>query len=131
MDIQEYKCNGYSEVSLNLSQPMIDRAEREVTMAYVEPIISDVDTSVAIVKQTIMALAVLRIQQISIFATRSGAKEKSSTNSQSASANAVLQQYASVADLYLRKLRELDGANADAKVDDICRIYFTTNYFYN
>ena len=131
MDIQEYKCAGYAEVSSNIPQQQIDRCEREVIEAYIKPILPTYDTNDSEVKAAIMCLAVLRIQLISIFATRSGAKEKTTAESFAATRDNIRLQYARTADMLLLAMRRKTGANAAAKVNDICGIYFVSNYFYN
>lgn len=131
MDIQCYKAVGYTEVSANFPQALIDRAEQEVTMAYIEPILPEYASDDEDIRAAIMALAVLRMQQLSVFATRSGAKEKTTAESYTASRDSILLQYMRVCNLHLQKLRKKEGAISCAKVDDICGIYFISNYFFD
>lgn len=130
MDIQEYKCAGYTEVSANIPQALIDRCEREVEMAYIAPLAGEYDKSNCEVKAAIMCLSVVRMLMVSIFATRSGAKEKNAAESYTAQRGEVLRQYAQVADMYLRKLAGKDTIIEDV-VKDICGIYYLSNYVKN
>lgn len=119
-----YRAHGFA-VSANIEQEAIDAAERDIVAAYIQPILpgackEDYEIIVA-------NLAFLLLLQRSVKATRSGAKIKSSPNSQNAETWDV-QSYARTAHLGLKRLREVDGANRDAKVEDICAIYFRTNF---
>ena len=131
MDVQEYKCAGYSELSANIAPALIARAESEVKAAYIKPILPDYSLDDADVKQAVMCLAVLRIEQISVFATRSGAKEKTTAESYAADRAHIVSQYARTANMWLEQLRAKAGAKKDARINDICGIYFINTYFYN
>lgn len=125
-----YKAQGY-HVGLEGTQEMIDRAEREVKVAYVLPILPDADFDNDDVKQCLADLSYMRMMQLTTFVTRSGAKEKYGSNSASASADAKFYEQGMVAASAVDKLRLMPGANATAKVDDICHIFFKNNFFYN
>lgn len=124
-----YKQQGY-HVGLEGTQEMIDRAEREVKVAYIEPILPSADFSKDEVKQCLADLAFMRLLQLTIFVTRSGAKEKQGSNSVNASADAKFYEQGMVAASAVDTLRAMSGANATAKVDDICHIFFKSNFFY-
>lgn len=123
-----YADNGFKMSNL-IDQSEIDRAEREVTAAYVEPICGEVSELTEAQKNAIGNLAFLLLLQRSIFLTRAGAKTKTGYNSQEADAWAKLQQSATSCHLALEQLRNTEGANRDAEVMDICKIYFKTNFF--
>lgn len=131
MDVQEYKCAGYTELSANIAPALISRAESEVKAAYIKPILPDYSLNDTDVKQAVMCLAVLRIGQISVFATRSGAKEKTTAESYAADRANIVSQYARTADMWLEVLRAKAGANKHARINDICGIYFINTYFFN
>ena len=122
-----YSQNGFKISSL-IDQSEIDRAEKEVTAAYIVPIVGEVETPTEVQKNAIGNLAFLLLLQRSIFLTRAGAKTKTGYNSQEADAWAKLQQSASSCHLALEQLRNTEGANADAEIMDICKIYFKTNF---
>ncbi len=125
-----YRQNGY-ELSTLIDDATITRAERDVTDAYITPIVGAATVDETIVERAVGNLAFLLILQRTIFATRAGAKTKTGYNSQDADAWAKLQQEATACDLALQVLRHQDGVNADARVNDICKIYFKTNFFNN
>lgn len=129
MNKQWYSTNGF-ELSSLIDDNKIARAEREVTAAYITPIVgsaTNIDTDV--LNRAIGSLAFLLLLQRSIFATRAGAKVKTGYNSADADAWAKLQQEAAACHLALEVLKNQDGVNADAEVIDICKIYFKTNFF--
>lgn len=129
MTKQWYQENGY-EISSYVSDAAIARAERDVTDAYVTPIVGNANVSNEIKERAIGNLAFLLILQRSIFATRAGAKVKTGYNSMEADAWAKLQQEATSCNLQLEILKKQPGVNPDAHVTDICKIYFSTNFLY-
>lgn len=129
MTKQWYQDNGY-EISSYVSDATIARAERDVTDAYVTPIVGNANVSKEIKERAIGNLAFLLILQRSIFATRAGAKVKTGYNSMEADAWAKLQQEATSCNLQLEILKKQPGVNPDAHVTDICKIYFSTNFLY-
>ena len=129
MTKQWYQENGY-EISSYVSDAAIARAERDVTDAYVTPIVGNATVSQQIKERAIGNLAFLLILQRSIFATRAGAKVKTGYNSMEADAWAKLQQEATSCNLQLEILKKQPGVNPDAHVTDICKIYFSTNFLY-
>ena len=129
MTKQWYQENGY-EISSYVNDAAIARAERDVTDAYVTPIVGNANVSKEIKERTIGNLAFLLILQRSIFATRAGAKVKTGYNSMEADAWAKLQQEATSCNLQLEILKKQPGVNPDAHVTDICKIYFSTNFLY-
>ena len=124
-----YKENGY-HVGLEGTQEVIDRAEREVKAAYVEPILPNADYNKDDVKKCLADLAFMRVLQINLYVTRSGAKEKLSTHSSSPSNDSRYNDQGRVAAAAVDRLRAMPGANAQAHVDDICQLFFVSNYFY-
>lgn len=129
MTPSDYIAAGY-EMSAQKAQAEITRAESDVTRAYVYPIIPNAQTTDADVKRAVMSLAFLQIVQRNIFATRGGARLKTGASSTQPSGDAILQQMAHECHEALEVLRGKAGANKDAKVDDVLRIYFSSNYFY-
>jgi hypothetical protein len=125
-----YKQKGY-HIGLEGAQEVIDRAEREVKVAYIDPILPNADFEHDDdVKQCLADLAYMRMLQITLFVTRSGSKEKYGSNSSNPSSDAKFYEQGRVAAGAVDKLREMSGANAVAKVDDICQLFFKSNYFY-
>lgn len=122
----------YSEHGFKLSSLIDDaeiaRAEREVTAAYITPIVGDATVTQAVLENAVGTLAFLLILQKTLFATRAGAKTKTGYNSQEADAWAKLQQEAASCHLALETLKKQEGVNADAEVMDICKLYFKTNF---
>lgn len=129
MTKQWYQDHGY-EISSLISDAAIARAERDVTDAYITPIVGSTEVSTDVKESAIGNLAFLLILQRTIFATRAGAKVKTGYNSQEADAWAKLQQEATSCHLALETLKTQPGVNPDAHVTDICKIYFSTNFLY-
>jgi len=125
-----YKSQGY-HIGLEGTQEVIDRAEREVKVAYVDPILPNADYDNAGVKQCLADLAYMRMLQLTLFVTRSGAKEKFGDHSANASNDAKYYEQGMVAAQAVDVLRAMSGANAAAKVNDICHLFFKSNFFYN
>lgn len=125
-----YKAHGYN-VSINIDQSAIDRAEKDVMDAYILPILPsanpDTDKDV---ERCLANISYLLVMQRSIFITRSGAKEKTTTNSMSPDGWRILEEGAQVANMSLNALRKMEGAVPDAKVTDICKFKFTTNFIH-
>ena len=126
MTKQWYIEHGYKMSSL-IEDPEIARAERDVTVAYITPIVGTKTIDADLRERTIGALAFLLLLQRSIFLTRGGAKTKSGYNSYDADAWALLQQEAQSCHLALEELRKA-AENPSAQVVDICKIYFKTNF---
>ena len=129
MTKQWYQEHGY-EISSLISDATISRAERDVTDAYINPIVGSAKVSAEVMERAIGNLAFLLILQRTIFATRAGAKVKTGYNSQEADAWAKLQQEAISCHLALEVLKNEPGVNPDANVTDICKIYFSTNFIH-
>lgn len=126
MTANEYKERGY-EVSSYIEQATIDRAEADVMMAYIEPIVgTHTDTKVAMDAKA--NLTFLLLLQRTLHATRAGAKVKTTAQSNEATAWDKVQQEAASCHLKLEALRKSEGAIANARIEDICKIYFNTNY---
>lgn len=125
MTKQEYQDAGF-HLSLQVEQADIDRAEQAVTDAYIAPITSDFTTDMA--KAAIMNFAFLYLLQHAIYATRAGAKAVNITSATTPTDDSILRQCAWDCHAALTALRDAVN-NQSAEVFDICRIYFTTNYF--
>lgn len=128
MTPKEYNDKGFA-VSLHIDQSIIDRAEADVREAYIKPILG-AEASGAEVDDALANLAFMAMTQRNVFVTRSGAKEKTNVNSRTAETWETLQEMAHTCAMKIAALRALPGANNIARVHDICRIYFTTNFFY-
>ncbi len=124
-----YQDNGYEMGSL-IDDAAIERAERDVTDAYVTPIVGTAQVDTSVRERAVGNLAFLLLLQRTIFATRAGAKIKTGYNSQEADAWAKLQQEATSCHLALEVLKRQPGVNPDANVTDICKIYFSTNFIH-
>lgn len=127
MTKQWYQEHGF-KLSNYVEDNEIDRAERDVVAAYILPIIGDLEIEAEKRENAIGNLAFLLLLQRSTFLTRAGAKTKTGYNSQNAGDWTVLQDAATSCHLALTELRQIPGANAEAKITDICKIYFKTNF---
>lgn len=125
MTAKEYRDRGY-EVSMQIEQAVIDRAEREITEAYIKPL-TDKGVEDADVKEAVFALAYLRMTQQRFFATRSGGKTKTNEFGQDYDQWAKVAEWGAVCDMWLSKVAKANGKRTDV-VTDICRIYFKSNW---
>lgn len=129
MTASDYKTAGYG-LSQLIDQAIITRAEKDVVSAYLVPLLGHTPTeqekAAEPVKSAFMGLSFLLVQQRSATATRSGAKLKLAEQSTTPSYDDLLRQNAPIIVAYLNKI----DADAYKKVSDICRVFFTTNYFY-
>lgn len=130
MSVDDYRQAGFL-MSPYISQAIIDRAERDVMQAYIEPIDEDADTeSEGIGRETLMQLTYTLCLQRSIFATRSGAKEKQTAQSQQADRWAVLSECAATSIMKLDLLAASAGVkNWQRVIVDICGLMYKTQYF--
>ena len=120
MTPSEYQAAGY-RVSLQVMQSEIDRAEREVTEAYIAKVVPTFSSTDADVKAAVMQLAVILLTNRHAVATRSGGKTKGTPQlSQNAYAS---QGDVDNADRLLRKVQSVDGLPSKL-VDDIAGIYY-------
>lgn len=119
--------HGYKVSSL-IEQTEIDRAERDVIAAYVVPIENGATIDVTVRENVVGQLAFLLLLQRTLFLTRAGAKTKTGYNSQEADAWAKLQQEATSCHEALETLKAQAGANPNAQVVDVCKIYFKSNF---
>lgn len=126
MTAAEYISAGYN-ISLQLSQALIDRAEADVKQAYITPLTEAYDTPLA--QAAMMNLVELYCLQHSLFATRAGAKEKTTPQSQTPSRWDLLAQSSAVCSMKLNALAAAAGVKRwQVQVTDICGILFRTNY---
>lgn len=127
----EYIAKGFN-VSAHIEQAQINRAEADVSEAYINPILPNIPTPTPdTVTDALANLSFLLLCQRNIAETRGGAKLKTTANSQNTGAWDALAEQAHTCAMYIDRLRELEGANKTAKVKDICKIYFKTNFFYS
>lgn len=128
MSIEEYKASGYL-ISTHISQAVIDRAERDVVSAYISIIDAAGVVSEDDKRPAMMELAYTLALQRSIFATRSGAKEKTTPQSYTADRWALLSQQSATAAMRLKQLADKAGAKDwESKVYDICGLLYKTQY---
>lgn len=129
MSVDDYKQAGYL-MSVHIQQAAIDRAERDVMQAYIEPIDADADTeSEGIAREALMQLTYTLCLQRSIFATRSGAKEKQTPQSQTADRWSILSENAATSILKLELLAKSVGVKKwQDRCIDICGLFYTSQY---
>lgn len=128
MTKQWYIEHGFKMSSL-IDNAEITRAERDVTAAYVTPIIGGVQNVPAEVRENAVGnLAFLLLLQRSTFLTRAGAKTKTGYNSADVDAWAKLQDAANSCHLALERLKAHNPSYIESAVIDICKIYFKTNF---
>lgn len=128
MTKQEYQDAGF-RLSLRTEQADIDRAEKAVKDAYCKPIAPDMDTTQEAYRSAVMNLAFLWLLQHSLFGTRSGAKGVQVTSAITPTDEEILRECAWDCHLALQVLKTAANTPDDVRVTDICRIYFSTNYF--
>lgn len=130
MTKEEYKAEGY-ELSTLIDQAVIDKAESEIIDAYISPLTQEAAPECE-TRQAVMDLTFLLLSQRNIFITRAGAKVKLSATSTTTNGWDTLREQAAKCDLSLKRLMKAAGVDRKAaRVVDICKIYYRTNYFYN
>lgn len=131
MGITDYRQAGFL-VSIHIEQAIIDRAERDIYQAYIEPIAPTADIyEDGAAKECLMQMTNLLVLQRSVFTTRSGAKEKTTPQSNTAYRWDILSQEATTATMKLKRLAEAESVKDwYNRVTDICGILTTTHYFY-
>lgn len=129
MNVQDYRTEGYN-LSTLLDQSLVNRAESEVYTAYILPLVGDDLTTEEREEEpyrsAIMALSFLLLQLRTISGTRAGGKAKQTDKSTSPTHYDILLQNAHTCDMKLQAIAD----NPQDSVNDICGIYFRSNYFY-
>ena len=130
MNVQDYRADGYG-LSQQIDQAVITRAERDVVSAYIVPLVGETPTSEQIeeepIRSAVMALSFLLISQRSSMITRAGAKLKQTEQSSTPTYEDVLRQNAPTCARYLQDIAPLEVISR--KVNDVCGIYFKSNFF--
>lgn len=131
MNVSDYRAAGYA-LSQLIDQAVITRAEKDVCSAYIVPLLGHEPTQeergAEPVKTALMALSFLLVQQRSATMTRAGAKNKLSEQSNTPTYEDLLRQNAPTC---VKALAAINPAKEPHRVcSDICRVFFTTNYFY-
>lgn len=131
MNAQDYIAAGYNISSL-IAQAQITRAEQDVLRAYIVPVYpnaaQDVETN-PVIRRAVMTFTELLLAERSIFVTRAGSKTKQTEKSYTPTRSELLQQYANDCHAALQDVRALEGSISGANVNDICGVYFKSNYF--
>ena len=130
MNVQDYRAEGFA-LSMNIDQAAVTRAEKDVIANYIVPIMGDnFDQECEPVRSCILALSFLLVMERKAVATRAGGKEKLTQQSTTPTRAELLAQNAATCARHIEQVRAIDGANKNAKVHDICGIYFKSNFFY-
>lgn len=129
MSPTEYIAAGYN-LSSHMEQARIDQAESIIQTAYIAPMCPTAALlASAEAKAAKMALVVLYLAKKSVFATRSGGREKLTAQSSVLSADKVNEQMVNECFLRLKTLQALEGAQPMAGVTDVCKIFFKSEFF--
>lgn len=130
MSPSDYKQNGFL-LSTLLDQTIINRAESDVIVNYIQPICPDLNPLSPLYKKAVMTLAFyLMCKRNNIFMTRSGAKTKDNQFSEPDQEgwktvnNLVLDCH-----YVLEELKNQEGAIENPKINDIANIYFKSTYW--
>lgn len=125
----EYRAAGFS-VALQMEQSVIDRAEGDVRAAYIVPLLgTEHDETEATVRNALMSLTYLLMQERIAQVTRTGGKQKNVTQSYTPTFADLLEQNAPTCTMYLERLAKIKNiCRWWELVDDICKIKFTTNF---
>lgn len=128
MTVQDYKNKGFL-VSAMITESYLQKCEEEIITAYIKPFGELSEEAKVIAEKATMNLTYLLICQRNTIATRGGGKEKTTLNSYAPNAESKINELSKTCDLWLRELGVKCGKFAE--VNDICKIYFITNFFYN
>lgn len=124
MTAEDYKSAGL-RLSAQVSQAEIDRAEADVTGAYVAKVAPEYDTTDADVKAAVMQLAFILLLIRTSVVTRAGGKVKESPSL--SMAGYPTQSDKDNADRLIRKVQTVTGLPSKL-VDDICGIYYRNQF---
>lgn len=131
MNTQDYRADGYT-LSQWIDQAKITKAENDIVKAYIAPLMGRVpsqeERETEPYRSAIMQLSFLLVSQRSAVATRAGAKVKMTEQSNTPAYEDILHQNAPTAVRYLQDIAPFEIISK--KVDDICGIFFKSNYFY-
>ena len=129
MTAAEYRSAGF-KLSANVSQTEIDNAERLTAAAYIEPIKGNSELQPS--NDLAMSLAFLCLLRQSVFATRAGAKIKTTAVSSTADEAQSVSTLCTTCGLLLSEFRKtaenVEGAKANAVINDINKIYFRSSF---
>lgn len=131
----EYQSKGY-KVGLQVLQPIINKAEETAFNAYVKPILPNAEFPTTEstdndVKNATMAIAYLLMCRNNVFVTRAGAKTKNSPlQSETPYTEKVSDEQVLECGRLLDVLKSKQGADKNAEICDVAKIFFITNYFY-
>lgn len=127
---EELQAQGF-EVSLNCDQNAINRAENDINEAYIQPILDageEITPAGCILRKAKLDLIFLLLCQRNTHVTRAGAKIKTTLQSNNAQAWDIIAEMGAICDFDLMKLKEEVNAPKNTPVNDICKIYFRTNF---
>lgn len=127
MTVQEYRDFGLN-VSANVSAQVLTSAEALVERCYLKPLRGVKPKDYELEETCIMCLAFLYVLESSnTFATRAGAKGTAITASTQASGAEMLNSVAARCRNELEFVAEQYGGSVRS-CDDVCQVYFSTNY---
>ena len=127
MTVEWYRENGY-EVSANMSQAVIDKAEDIVMDTYVRPVVPAATKERDDIQKILACITFYYLCLENVKVTRKGAKEKLDENS----TRAVPAEYrieGAAAYEAFHKLPELEGANRQFDVHDILYLWGLSPFF--
>lgn len=127
MTKNDYVNAGY-KLSLQVEDAEVARAEREVVAAYIVPIIGEQTEYTGAAREAIMALSFFLLCKRKAWATRSGGTLKATAQSVRTDAETEQYEMAKSCHFWLERVRQIEGANACANVEDVCGIYYKTNF---
>ena len=127
MTVQEYRDFGLN-VSANVSAQVLTSAEALVERCYLKPLRGVLPADDELERGAVMCLAFLYVLESSnTFATRAGAKGTAITSSTQASGADMLSAVAARCRNELEFVAEQYGGHVRS-CDDVCQVYFSTNY---
>ena len=117
-------------MSQHIDQTNVDLAERDVFDNYIAPLSSsfEFNNQGENVKDALMCLTNLLVLQRSTFATRAGAKEKTSAQSMTANRWSLLEEWAEPCKAKLMVVAKSVGVRPWGLVNDICGIYYGKHF---
>lgn len=127
MTAEWYREHGY-EVSANLAQSIIDKAEDDVWEAYVMPIVPTADKDDETIQELLAPLSYLALCLHNAKLTRKGAKEKNDENSVTIQQQNLMAERTNAHNAYYRLAARSD-ANGSFSFHDILNIWTLTPIF--
>ena len=130
MTIEWYIEHGF-DISAQLSAEVLKRAEDNIIKCYLLPIVDGVPNyDEDLYTEALANLTFLLLAQQNMKVTRAGAKVKETDTSDTVAPYEIAPAYYELCYKALYDLCESTGRSEFPKMQDVCRLFYKSNYFY-